>query len=559
MGIPSYYKKLVDSLTGLVKKSHPDTKVNWLWMDFNCLIYHCLHREDTPAYPGSHDKEAWEVQFVDCIVRYCLKVVKEVQPVSGIFIAIDGVVPMAKMRQQRLRRFKSVWLTDMEASKKGYEDKWDTNAITPGTQFMATLKARLQKMIRDHPEWHWYFSSSDEPGEGEHKIMNMMRKSNLIGNHAIYGLDADLIVLALLHRAQMNAWGSQMWLFRERVEAGEIQRNSIGEEYFDWFSINTLETHISNGWADTNSFIKNYCFAMSILGNDFIPSSLSYKIRDGGNEHLIDILNTILSTSSIHNNMTDGIVVGGTMINSSNNIQIEGVTALFQYLAKDEANRVQRYVNKKMMMARNLGQKKGEKNMAGETVEEIKGLDMGLGENNYPLSHIEEAVLLGEDNRTLHDNWEKRYMKLGFNGAEFTRDNINRICKEYLYGIQWVWNYYIGNMDNICFNWVYTYTLPPLWSWIVEYIKEHGLPKFPGRVQIKAEDIEPVEQLLLVLPRKSYNLVPNEKYRELPHHAPYLFPEKFGFNSTGKRYFWECEAEIPVPSIIEIKELRRLL
>ena len=127
MGIPSYYKKLLDTNPGLVTKSHPDTQIQWLFMDFNCLIYHCLHREDTPVYPCHSEKESWEKEFIECIVRYCLKVIRIVDPKQGVFIAMDGVVPMAKMKQQRLRRFKSAWLS--KHSKESNLPKWDTNSI----------------------------------------------------------------------------------------------------------------------------------------------------------------------------------------------------------------------------------------------------------------------------------------------------------------------------------------------------------------------------------------------------------------------------------------------
>ena len=76
MGIPSYYKKLIDTIHGLVSKGHPQGDINWLFMDFNCLIYHCLYREDTPQYPGPDKKDEWETQFIECIVKYCLKVIK---------------------------------------------------------------------------------------------------------------------------------------------------------------------------------------------------------------------------------------------------------------------------------------------------------------------------------------------------------------------------------------------------------------------------------------------------------------------------------------------------
>ena len=147
MGIPSYYKKLIDTVYGLVSKGHPQGDINWLFMDFNCLIYHCLYREDTPLYPGSDKKDEWETEFLNCIVKYCLKVIKEVDPKSGVYIAIDGVVPMAKMRQQRLRRFKSAWLSAHPETESLPSEAWDRNSITPGTQFMTKLRIRLETMI----------------------------------------------------------------------------------------------------------------------------------------------------------------------------------------------------------------------------------------------------------------------------------------------------------------------------------------------------------------------------------------------------------------------------
>jgi hypothetical protein len=65
---------------------------------------------------------------------------------------------------------------------------------------------------------------------------------------------------------------------------------------------------------------------------------------------------------------------------------------------------------------------------------------------------------------------------------------------------------------------------------------------FPGTVQVRVTDIRPVEQLAAVLPLESWGLIPPCAERSLP--------------LLGKRFFWECEAMIPIPSIMEIK--RRL-
>ena len=53
-----------------------------------------------------------------------------------LYIAIDGIPPKGKMKQQRMRRYKSI-----------YENKvWDTNAISPGTKFMDKLNQRLKTL-----------------------------------------------------------------------------------------------------------------------------------------------------------------------------------------------------------------------------------------------------------------------------------------------------------------------------------------------------------------------------------------------------------------------------
>jgi 5'-3' exonuclease len=530
MGIPSYYKKLIDTIPGLINKNHPSGDINWLFMDFNCLIYHCLHREDTPVYDDTN-KDEWESQFIEGIERYTLKVITEVSPKKGVYIAIDGVVPMAKMRQQRLRRFKSIWLSENNSDNTVSGPVWDRNAITPGTDFMKKLKMCIEKMIRKHGKKSWHLSSSDEPGEGEHKIISEWRKGTYSGNFAVYGLDADLIVLTILGRECCNI-NNDVWLFREEVNTGKISYDSFGEEIFEWFSINALKDWLSSEFnkdpEKKRAFILNYCFAMSVLGNDFLPSSLGLKIRDDGHSELLDI---------IRNLTNNGVTIVDPI---SLELSFDNIKTLFTILSTSEESRIQKYVHKKQMISRNVGLSESNQ--------------LNLGENNWPLSHIEEDILI--EDKKLRTNWKELYLEKYFNGYNYTKNNINTICKEYLYGIQWIWAYYIGSLHNVCFNWVYSFSLPPLWVWIRDYLINHKqLPSFPDNVLIRATDIKPVEQLALVLPLESWSLIPPCPERLLPLFAPQFYPSAFSFESIGKRYFWECESMIPLPSIMEVKEI----
>ena len=526
MGIPSYYKKLVEQNPGLIKSSHPEEEIDWLFMDYNCLIYHCLHREDILEYKGESEKDEWETQFLESIVQYTLKIIKTVSPKKGVFIAIDGVVPMAKMRQQRLRRFKSSWLS------KQSSPKWNTNSITPGTLFMQKLHHTLEHMIKKYGKKTWTLSSSNEPGEGEHKIISQWRTGKYSGNFAIYGLDADLIVLSLLGY-QTSSLSHPIWLFREEINKGQIVYQSPGEESFEWFSIPILYNWLTQPYSHNtllqSQFILNYCFSMSILGNDFLPSSLCFKIRDEGHSELLLILHHLMS-SSTH------LIDSSTLTILSHSLQ-----SFFHLLSTQEPQRILSYILKKHVLSRSM-----------ENNNDLSYLT--IGNENYPLSHIEEKALLNSDKK-LSSDWKEQYLTCFFKGFQYNQKTITQICQHYLYGIQWIWSYYLGQSSNICFNWYYPYSLPPLWEWL----STCSLPSFPQNIYLQAHDIKPSEQLALVLPLDSWNLIPPCPEKQLPLLAPQFYPQSFSFDTIGKRYFWECESNIPLPTILQIKNILSLI
>ena len=504
MGIPSYYRKLIRSHKGLVRKSHPGT-VDWLWMDFNCLIYHCLRRPDLRPYPGSAGRLEWEREFIQAIQTYTKKVVGEVRPTKGVYIAIDGVVPMAKMRQQRLRRFKSAWLTEhglAEGQMAGIE-RWDTNAITPGTEFMRSLRLALEKEVGRHKGWR--LSSSDEPGEGEHKVMAEIR-SVTGGSHAVYGLDADLIVLSLLTQDTKKE-GMSIHLFREEVENGSLVRNAAGEEEFQWFSIDALRDILL---AQEGASIRDYCCAMSFLGNDFLPSSLGMKMREDGHADLLDML------SVLHRK-------GLRLVDDGDGISAMGLQELLRILVGTEERAIEAALSRKARDGRPYA-----------------AVELPLGDPNWALAQQEERCLM--DGKGLIGNWREIYAAKFLQGAE----EADRI---YCEGLHWIWDYYRGL--PVCYNWYYPWNVPPLWPAVALAAMA---AKAPTPV-IRATDILPVEQLCLVLPPASWHLIPSAKHRGLMKNAPWLFPKEFHFCSLGKRWFWECEAKIPVPSIQEVKLL----
>ena len=147
------------------------------------------------------------------------------------------------MNQQRSRRFRaakeSVQLSELMAEKKleieraggrlpppdPKKEKFDSNCITPGTEFMDRLAKALRFYISEryckfpifsrgisrfrlNKEAGWQelnviLSDASVPGEGEHKIIDYIRKQRNTPthdpntHHCIWGADADLIMLGL--------------------------------------------------------------------------------------------------------------------------------------------------------------------------------------------------------------------------------------------------------------------------------------------------------------------------------------------------------------------------
>lgn len=146
--------------------------------------------------------------------EYINTLMKVVAPRKRLIIALDGIPPRAKQQQQRKRRFRAV-CSQPDVVKK---PSFDTNTITVGTSFMDDLSDAINAYItrsqmRVHPGFEFVFSDSNVPGEGEHKIAEMIRSQYSNDSNVIYGLDADLVLIGLL------APSTNTYLLREDVWA----------------------------------------------------------------------------------------------------------------------------------------------------------------------------------------------------------------------------------------------------------------------------------------------------------------------------------------------------
>lgn len=250
MGILSYYRTLLETHPEIVINDTSSVEIQHLYLDFNGFIHGSLHKLK------EHEKEINEKNILKQCCEDLTYIVKEIHPKKSLYIAIDGVAPKAKMIQQRYRRYKS-----------SLENKeWDTNAITPGTEFMKKLARKLKIYSKKFNLQEIIINDAFIPGEGEHKILQYMKEHPTEESSCIHGLDSDLIML-LLTLDQPN-----LYIYRQ-------QQDEIAPHYVD---IDCFRRELGE------TPIKDYIYLCFMAGNDFLPHLPSIEIKFGGIKEMID-------------------------------------------------------------------------------------------------------------------------------------------------------------------------------------------------------------------------------------------------------------------------------
>ena len=418
---------------------------------------------------------------------------QSILPSKRIILCIDGVSGCGKMAQQRQRRFKS--------SLEFNENEFNSNCISAGTQFMEYLSKYIDWYIRlklntdnDWKNLEIVFSNEQIEGEGEHKIINYIRKFGKESeSFCIHGLDADLLMLG------MSLNKNDIYILRDNIDKfGRYDSHLIDISMLKKDILKRIDWGESETTFSKSKGIHDFVFMCFLVGNDFLPNIPGLAILDGGIDSMIDVYKNV---GKEYGHLLNSKRVTGNMLN---------LDVLEKFLGT------------------------------------LSQYEKGLLEEKYKnISNFIDDPLLKKhvnNNELNFESYKQEYYetKLGIT----SEDELKQICLSYIKGLDWVINYYKIGIPS--WTWYYTRFYAPFLCDITKYIPEYICN------WKKDSPLSPTEQLMCVLPQTSHYLLPKPYNTLLYPTFPKYYPSSFNIDCTGKRKEWEG---IVIVSMVDINDI----
>lgn len=571
MGVPAFFSSLIrNSIVSILRSSTDVGTIDILYFDLNCLIHpQCFKVRDNNI--ELTDFDALEDKMIDQVIKYTNHVIRFVSPKKYVYLAVDGTAPLAKIAQQRKRRFEysNDFKTKIMKKHNVPSNGWSNVVVTPGTEFMEKLHNRLIGYYQNKSHRSEYaegnagleiiYDSYHTAGEGEHKILQDMKTryaDNEDAKLGCYGLDADLLFLAFASNIR------NIYLIREDSNFNRGARKN-GLAVFEELTYVDIDTTIDaidkmiekevdivlrklypdeddEECSDSDeeyekpkapdigndSFIDDYILCCFFVGNDFLPHLPSIDIKRGG----MDLIIKSYARAMVRNG-------GKRMVNRHENGTID--------------------INSKMLV-------------------EFVGI-IASEENDYFKYKLRECVAKEKRYKRCHDHeeWKREIwrienlidvkepdqMKLGigteaewnynyysFLGAEgkLQQELKDDMCRNYMEGISWVFQYYFLKCTD--YQWQYKFSHGPLLKDLSDYLVRNNDFDI-NKIKFKSKKPIPIfVQLLAVLPTAFNRLLP-ESYRFLTSdfESPVIdmFPVKYKIDTTYQTQRFKCPRMIP--------------
>lgn len=560
MGVPKFYRWLSERyplINQLISGTVILPEFDNLYLDMNGIIHACTHPNDNHAANSLTMRE-----MMLSIFRYIDRIVTEiVKPKKLLFLAIDGVAPRAKLNQQRARRFRAAQ-DRMESIAKAKQrgevvDEsalFDSNAITPGTEFMEVVNRHLRwfirKKMKEDPVWaglQVIYSGHDVPGEGEHKIMTYIRdlradpkyEPNL--RHCMYGQDADLIMLALATHEPHFALLREVIHFnsgggRGRRSAREVVMRQTQEAQFQLLHISLLREYIALDFGhslavpmDHERVIDDFIFLTFLVGNDFLPHLPTLDISEHAFDVLIGAYRALWAAGA------------GYIVENGEVLDLQRLEDLFAIIGAQEGDILaRREVEKKEFKDKRRRfastEEVEEDEEAAKEVQLAEAFELAV---QQAMGKAEEKDEEEEVKQVKEKDYRGRYYYEKFRVLPATAEGtalLTQLMEDYLKGLMWCLAYYVKGC--VSWTWYYPFHYGPM----LQDMK--ALAALQRNISFAlGQPFTPYQQLLGCLPPASCSLLP-KCYQTLMISAESpvreFYPEDFEVDMDGKKNPWEA-------------------
>jgi len=364
MGIEGFFRTLEKRKninTGILVNYKEKTNINYFYVDFNSLLYnisakveeelgiilfiiiyknnkiHELNREKITNELVLSILKKWDFKIrsettiedykkyfnPDFVEKKIIGLIKEhilwilstymmENKLKKIFISIDGIPNMAKIVEQKQRRYTSFIrsgilkkiFNEFKLNKKIPENRilfeenryrFDRNKIVTWSDYMKEIenaltdetwvKNSIKKKYINLEEF--VVSGASNPGEGEKKIMEeiLINKINANNKWMLYSPDADIILLSII--LQNMILGSEFSVLHFDQETSSHSFADITK------FINYITNYITNQKSNikvTPELKKNisndFVMIANVFGNDFLPKIISINVKSDFQEIL---------------------------------------------------------------------------------------------------------------------------------------------------------------------------------------------------------------------------------------------------------------------------------
>lgn len=526
MGVPKFcaWLKHNQKKYGIYFNSQilPKIKFDYLFFDANSIIYEFYYKLE--------DKE--DIKLEDILIEQTIKYLnKNINKINAktTYIAFDGTPPFAKITQQRIRRYTSYY----QSSKT---ELWPPNChISPGTEFMKKLDIKITEYVNNSKK-NIIYSSYENVGEGEHKIMQYIKKYCKNKKIMIYGGDTDMVFLSLIQSLYNN---NHIYIYNHIYDI---------DNYYDIDVVKTLLLKILKSYADelNENNIYDFIIICFVVGNDFLHNIPFYDVYS-----IDDLIGCYVKSLENFNE-------NELLIYEEEGIIKLNMYNLLQFMKELKSKELIMFKQDDKLMSSNYAIEFLKKTAKSEkcTFKEVEQLRIKQKDYNY----FNNIDLKGKTDYEIIDimitykyNYYNYYLKT--NNLKI----INDMCISYYYGILWIVYYYfncelINDLSANCpdWEWCYKYHCSPFITDLLnllekDYSEINFIPSINKPLTLK-------QQLFYIIPDKYLEKIDKELYNKIQEHK-YLIPKTIHFDTIHKVNIHECPALIPLYNFNVIKNI----